>query len=230
MWIQLGWDLIGDIYNLNGLHIGNDGINDKKVYLKETYDNHQLTESQALIHTLFAQLYPNSSNTIDITAKTGMTNDELNVRATLSTIMKAEAGKANPPLSYNSWFGTGNTFTMDSYDKTPDDYKSHPGMHYNPTGSAAGAYQFLERFYTGLDFSPTSQDKAAIKLMGTKGLNFAKTGNITEFGNLMGATQKWTSFTHWKNNDLISEFNKNRVNELLGNSRVYTKIGQLLKK
>jgi RHS repeat-associated protein len=225
-----GMEATGDIYNLKGVHIGNDGVEDQKVYLNLTSNNRQLNQAESAEMTRIAQEATGVSNTLDVTALTGLTNDELNVRSTLSTIMQVEAGRLNPPLNYNSWFGTGNVFTSDSYESNPKAYAKHPGMHLNPKGSAAGAYQFLERYYTGTDFSPFSQDKAAIGLMGKKGLSLAKSGDIVEFGSLMGSTQKWTSFPNWTNAQLKSEFNKSRVNELSGSSRVGTPLGQLLPK
>ena len=104
--------------------------------------------------------------------------------------------------------------------------KEYPGMHDKPKGSAAGAYQFLERFYTGSDFSPKSQDQAALSLMGMKGLSYAKSGDILKFKSNMSG--KWTSLSHWADKKLSGEFNINRANELLGNSRVGTPVGSLL--
>ncbi len=66
----------GDIYNLNGEHIGNDGIDDNKVYVKVTTDNTQMTQKEALTATNMASTTTGVSSTIDITGGTGITHDE----------------------------------------------------------------------------------------------------------------------------------------------------------
>ena len=88
----------GDIYNNKGEHVGNDNVDDGNVYLYNTNNSRQLSasESYKLTHT-------KSSNIKNITKETGLTNGELNLRSTLSTIKQAEAGKKNPALDYNSW-------------------------------------------------------------------------------------------------------------------------------
>ena len=59
--------------------------------------------------------------------------------------------EANQPLDYNAW-NRGIKFTEKTYEECPDDYKTHPGLlklNENDKGSsAAGAYQFLKRYYT----------------------------------------------------------------------------------
>ena len=235
-----GMGVEGDIYNNKGVHIGNDGKTDQKVYLLNTNSDQQLTQQQSLEMTTNLQNNCAGSSCVGNSefSEVNITNDELNARATLSTLMQTEAGRKNPPLDYNSWFGTGNTFTEDSYESNPGAYAKHPGMHDDPKGSAAGAYQFLERYYTGSDFSPNSQDQAALSLMGKKGLQYAKSGDILSFKTIMGSKTingkvvpgKWTSLDHWKNSKLTTEFNKNRANELFGNSRVGSPVGSLFKK
>ena len=66
----------GDIYNLNGMHIGNDGVVDNKVYLKRTTDDSQLSTSEAKQHTDIANEAPCVSNTINLTETTGITHEE----------------------------------------------------------------------------------------------------------------------------------------------------------
>ena len=107
-----------------------------------------------------------------------MTNEDLNLRATLSTLKQAEAGTANKPLDYNSW-NHGDVFTKDSYKDNPKAYSEHPGM--NKGSSAAGAYQFLKRFYSKGDFSPISQDRNAVKLMNSQSYKDAIKGDIISF-------------------------------------------------
>ncbi|MBK7879528.1 MAG: hypothetical protein IPJ83_03070 [Saprospiraceae bacterium] len=216
----------GDIYNLDGEHIGNDGIDDKKVYLKHTTDNKQMTREQSLAATNMAQKAPGVSNTTDVTSQTGLNNDELNLRSSLSTLKQAEAGSANSALDYNSW-NNGSTFTNDSYDSNPSAYSEHPGKN-GKFGSAAGAYQFLSQFYNESDFSPQSQDKAAVSNMTSKSYKSALSGDMSKF---IGATKgRWISLNYWKAPALQNVFNKYRANELKGNSNIATPIGNLLRR
>jgi muramidase (phage lysozyme) len=218
----------GDIYNLNGVHIGNDGIDDKQVYLKYTYDDTQMNQFDALMETSSANgwgMMPNYLTT-NVTKETGLTNDELNLRAALSTLKRAEAGSANEALEYNSW-NNGATFTSDSYELNPSAYAKHPGTN-TPYGSAAGAYQFLKKFYQEADFSPTSQDKAAVKNMTGQSYKDALSGNM---GNFISSTKaRWVSLEHWSTSSLQSVFNKYRADELTGQSNIAAPIGSLLRK
>ncbi|MCB9310010.1 MAG: RHS repeat-associated core domain-containing protein [Lewinellaceae bacterium] len=66
----------GDIYNMNGVHIGNDGKEDNKVYVKLTTNNTQMSQTDALIATTMASTTTGVSSTIDITRSTGITHDE----------------------------------------------------------------------------------------------------------------------------------------------------------
>jgi len=70
-----GMEVDGDIYNKNGVHIGNDGIVDNKVYIKLTTDNSQMTQAEALAATTSATT-TGVSSTIDITGKRGISHDE----------------------------------------------------------------------------------------------------------------------------------------------------------
>ena len=83
----------GDIYNLNGEHIGNDKKDDNKVYLYHTTDNSQMTSERAAELTSGGGMGPNLPLT-DVTSETGMTNNELNLRSSLSTLKQAEAGRS----------------------------------------------------------------------------------------------------------------------------------------
>lgn len=71
-----GMSVEGDIYNQNGVHIGNDGKVDNKVYFKLTTDDNQMTQKEALNATDMASTTTGVSSTIDITASTGITHDE----------------------------------------------------------------------------------------------------------------------------------------------------------
>ena len=68
----------GDIYNLNGTHIGNDGKNDNRVYVKLTTSDQQLTQQEAskevaLSHFSAACFTP---GTMDLTESTKITHTE----------------------------------------------------------------------------------------------------------------------------------------------------------
>ena len=210
---------IGDIYNIFGVHIGFDGKLDGKVYLYNTWSSKQLslTESATLTSSPRADV-------VNVTEKYGLYNYELNLRATLSMLKKAEAGSSNTPLAYNSW-NSGDVFTTHSYTASPKDYQGHPGINPNSKSSAAGAYQFLWRFYTMPDFSPTNQDKAALRLMTTKGYNAAILGNVRSF--VEECQERWTSLKEWSIEDLQSTFNAYRAMELHGFSNIATPIGHL---
>jgi len=67
--------LDGDIYNLNGVYIGNDGKDDNKVYLLHTTDDREFTEVQSIIHTTVATILDNPYIT-DLTEETGVTHSE----------------------------------------------------------------------------------------------------------------------------------------------------------
>ena len=57
---------LGDIYNLNGVHIGNDGVEDNKVYVAKTTDDTQLTqeESANVISRANLELYGQSVSSV----------------------------------------------------------------------------------------------------------------------------------------------------------------------
>jgi RHS repeat-associated protein len=71
-----GMSVEGDIYNKNGVHIGNDGKIDNKVYVKLTTDDAQMSQSDALVATTLASTTTGVSTTTDITGNTGITHDE----------------------------------------------------------------------------------------------------------------------------------------------------------
>jgi muramidase (phage lysozyme) len=165
---------------------------------------------------------------VEMSEDLGMTEKEMNLRATLSTLKQAEAGRLNKPLDYNSWNGTGQKFTQDEYKINPDAYENHPGANPKNDGStAAGAYQFLKRFYNMSTFSPANQDKAAVKLMNIEGYNAAINGDMVAFKSAMSG--RWTSLNHWTSKDLKKEFKSNVIKELNGNSKIQADKGTLLR-
>jgi RHS repeat-associated protein len=215
--------MFGDLYNLNGQHIGNDGNDDNKVYLANTQSDQQLDQeqTQASIESglLVTELdVRNGTPSVDLVP---IGNDELNTNATLATIRESEGH--GTPTGYNTQYG-GKTF---------DSYADHPReavTKWGKTSTAAGAYQFLAGTWDahssklGLkDFSPANQDKAAIaEISMVKGaMDLVKKGDYeTALPKLSG---KWTSLPggkhQWKGFS-NSIFLKHRANELLGKSIV----------
>jgi len=172
---------------------------------------------------------------IKSSSSTGLTFSELNLRATLQALKQTEAGRVNPVLEYNSWYGTGETFTKKSYKDDPSAYAKHPGDDANKTGTntAAGAYQFLQGSYYGENsltenFSPASQDQAAVNLMTSSGYSAALSGDMVKFKAAMSG--RWISLNHWSGDQLKSLFKKNIVAELSNNSKIAATKGQVLKR
>jgi RHS repeat-associated protein len=212
---------VGDIYNVNGVHIGSDNKDDNKVYLYQTTSTVQLDQkdSEALISA--------TTSNPDVIQEVNITNDELNLRSSLSTLKQTEAGSKNAPLDYNSW-NMGDNFTEDTYKDNPKAYADHPGTNTEGGGgSAAGAYQFLERFYTGTDFSPKSQDAAAVNNMTSSSFEAAKSGSGADF---KSTTQgRWTSLKHFTSDGVQKLINTYRAQELNGNSSIATPVNGLVK-
>jgi muramidase (phage lysozyme) len=181
---------------------------------------------------------------------TGINNDELLIRAFMSTIKQAE-NAGGEPLPYNAKHGFKDgklaTFTDKTYEEAPEDYKNHPYAG-QKGGSAAGAYQILRGTFNPYkklfpeaitDFGPKSQDKVVLEI-----LKFAKTlKNITslnldsavkkltnseigvQFASLPGGGQEGTMSME----KIKAMFKKNTANELQGNSNIATPVGDLLK-
>jgi RHS repeat-associated protein len=200
----------GDIYSSDGRHLKNDGTVDEKVYVVD--------KSKIASTGRWAV-----KDQIEVK---GMTNKELNLRASLSTLKQAEAGRLNKALDYNTWNNNKN-FTEYNYSENPEVYKNHPGINPNSGSSAAGAYQFLKKFYIGDDFSPQSQDKAAVNNMTSQSYAAAISGNMTIFKE--STKGRWTSLNHWTVPQLQIAFNSYVANELSGNSTIATPVGSLLK-
>ncbi|SHH88236.1 RHS repeat-associated core domain-containing protein [Flavobacterium defluvii] len=217
-----GMSVNGDIFNLKGTKIGSDNIDDKKVYLKYTNSDKQLTMKQSVSEIKSAE-----NNPFSLTQKVDITSDELNLRASLSTLKQTEAGSANAPLDYNSW-NMGDNFTEKSFSEKPSDYSKHPGMNTEGGGgSAAGAYQALERFYKGSDFSPKSQDASAVNNMTSSSFAAAKSGSGADF---KATTEgRWTSLKHFTAEGVQQLINKYRAQELKGSSTIATPVEELIK-
>ena len=217
----------GALYNFEGEFLGCDG--------KKEHDDLIFVGDYSLPLPVSIEVLTNSYinyKVQNVTQIIGLKNRELNVRAVLSAIRAAEAGYDNLPLDYNAW-NRGQTFTEKTYEESPDDYKEHPGLlklNDSDTGSsAAGAYQFLKRYYTEKDFSPHSQDKGAItKMREHNVLDIAARGDFSSFQKR--ASKIWTSFTarKWQNKELEKRFINYRGREISGNSILATPIGKLL--
>lgn len=219
-----GMSVEGDIYNKNGVHIGNDGKADQKVFLLNTSSDKQLTQQQSLEMTTTVSNIQSANPCVNVCfdgaemREVAITNDQLNIDATLSTIRESEGH--GTPTEYNSQYGGG---TIDNYDKHPNEKITKWGK----TSTAAGAYQFLSSTWEshsnklGLtDFSPGSQDKAAMYEIGmVKGAtDKIKSGQYTSA--LKALSGKWTSLPggihQWKSS-LDNNFLKNRATILSKN-------------
>ncbi|MDP4291438.1 MAG: RHS repeat-associated core domain-containing protein, partial [Bacteroidota bacterium] len=209
----------GDYYLQDGTHLGNDGIDDHKVYLVDNSKTNYkpATEDKPIII---------ASN--DVKELKGLTKEELNVRGFLTTIRQTENG-GNEPLDYNSQFG-GGTFTDKTYKEAPQDYADHPKeviRAWGQNSSAAGAYQFLGTFWNEKDFAPITQDHAAIgKLEYRKALGDVQEGNISSA--VTKLKKEWTSLPFFKDSQIRALFKSNISRELNGNSVIATPVGKLL--
>jgi len=181
--------------------------NVKEYYTKETY-------TQRLINVYAKDV--------------GLSNEELNIRATLGMIKRAEAGpdESNVPLDYNDW-NDGYKFTEFTFEQMPKDYAKHPGQHSITKRKYAGAYQFYEDFWKEVNFHPITQDNEAInKLIFRYALEGAKKGNIEKLKNKL-QNDEWTSLQNWTISELQDVFNKQKINELNNNSKIAVPQGQL---
>ncbi len=187
-----------------------------------------------------------------ISTDVGMTNEELNTRAFMSTIKQAE-NHFNGSLPYNAKHGFTNgklnTFTDKSYDEAPEDYKNHPYVN-SKGATAAGAYQLLKGSFRNqleknkyvTDFGPQSQDQAAIGIFkDSKAFDNIMKGNFSEamkslvkdpwdnvqFASLPGGGQEKPGLTE---SDVLKAIQENKANELKGTSDIATPKGELIKK
>jgi RHS repeat-associated protein len=210
---------LGDYYLKDGTYLGNDKIDDHKVYV---VDNSKTNYQPA---TKDKPLNIPASDAKEIK---GLTNEELNVRGFLTTIRQTE-NAGNEPLGYNAQFG-GGTFTDNTYKEAPQDYADHPKevvKAWGQSSSAAGAYQFLGKFWNEKDFAPITQDNAAVgKLEYRKALGDVQTGNISNA--VAKLKNEWTSLTSFKNSQIKALFKSNISRELNGKSVIATPLGKLL--
>ena len=162
----------------------------------------------------------------------GMSNEELNLRAYMTLIRIAEAGNTGNPLPYDAQYGGGKI----------SNYKTHPNKlikKWGNSSTAAGAYQFVFGTWNKLridlklkDFSPMSQDKAAVeKIKERGGYDAVTTGNVensnkklkNEWSSLPGGVQQQMNTGESK-----TEFKECIFNELNDKSVIETPKGQLI--
>jgi RHS repeat-associated protein len=167
----------------------------------------------------------NNNVVVSATCEVNLELPELYLRATLTILKQAEAGSANPPLDYND-HNNGEKFTDKTFEEAPEDYAKHPGKS-KKGGTAAGAYQFLKRFYKGKDFSPAEQDKAAVGNMTKEMKVAAKAGNVSDVKDKFSG--RWISLKHWDLPKLEKLFKKAVSDELNSRSKVQAKPSELNK-
>ncbi len=228
---------------------------------KETYLNCKSEYSlNAITHKVYIPIYLDDSSAFSYFISTyckmkyknihvlpGLTTEELNVRAFLSTIRYAEnSGPGQTePLGYNALYG-GGTFTDETYEECPSCYAKHPNKaitKWGITSTAAGAYQFLGgQNWDSLnlpDFSPLSQDKGALILIHRQEKYNPKAKGVIEDiknENIISAAKKlnrtWTSLPGGdqeglNENEFLNKFKECLINELKENSILYSPIGTL---
>ena len=238
----------GDIYNSLGEHIGNDGIDDHKVYQYHTWSNTQLSQKESLYLTQNINFQLSSVPLTEV----NITSEELNTRAFLTTIRNAEAD-GNAPLSYDTQYGggkfKGSDLNKDGNITSAEKFADHPREFITKWGltmDVAGAYQFKSSSWDNVasklglsSFSGENQDKGALQLIRwQQQYNPRASGVIHDItsGNASSAFTKlngtWTSLPGG-NEELINSsqakglFNANRASELRGNSVIATPIGKL---
>ena len=178
---------------------------------------------------------------------TGMTLEELNTRAFLTTVRQAEKSSTSTvsqePLEYNVNYGGG---TFSDYSKHPNKTVKKDGY----TSDAAGAYQIMGKTWTSVciplgkykDFKPETQDQAALLLIKEQDKNNPRANGVwsdIQNGRVLTAAKKlngtWTSLPggsqkKMSDAEFNKEFRENFINELNGTSKIATPQGQLLNK
>ena len=176
-----------------------------------------------------------------------ITNEELNLRAFMSTFRMAENYSAGYPTEYNFLYGQkkdgGGTFTDSTYVQKPVDYKDHPNKFVVSWGipeaqSPAGAYQINKKTWDDLkdevgvkDFSPQSQDIFAKYLMFQRAESEIKSGDVENAMKKLNG--RWSSLPGGKHPQINmqqgKEIFKNYIaNELNDMTIIATPIGSLL--
>jgi len=175
----------------------------------------------------------NMVNNPKYTHDTGMEQNELFTRVFLGVIKQAEAGMSNEPLDYNRWNGPVN-FTEDSYSKNKAAYSKHPGdSPEKGVNTAAGAYQFKDYSFASFqqpDFSPASQDRAAIAYLDRIGvLGDICTGEFTIVLSSTKLLGTWVSFKHMDSAEFDKTFKEFLIQELNNQSELGVKKGETFK-
>ena len=179
-------------YSADGTLLGKYGISTEVFLVNEDYVKSAINLLNALKNTEYNKKY--GSIALDMldrnSCNTGLTFEELNTRAFLTTIRITEGhGTA---LAYNTQFG-GGTFEGDQHPcKTIKAWR-------DLSSTAAGAYQFLCKTWNGIkaklgleNFNGESQDKGALQLIKEKkALDDVSAGNIESAFKKLNKT--WTS-------------------------------------
>ena len=115
-----------------------------------------------------------------------------NAQRWLNSISAAEGTMRDGRRGYNVMFGGG---TFPSYDQHPDTVVDGGRLK----SAAAGAYQFMPGTYSGVkrdlnlpDFSPSSQDQAALELIKRRGVNPDRDPLTPE--NVAKLSPEWAAF------------------------------------
>lgn len=170
------------------------------INIDQSAANGPLSQTEGGIEKVVKEIYtfkPNISNTPPLPTKD---QEESNLQAFLWTIRFAE-GRDNRDGYRTMW--SGDTFEVDSKLSPYYNYRNRPtDVYIGPGGivsSAAGAYQLRVKVWEWCqeqlnlpDFSPASQDKAAIFLLGlTNSLENIKKGNFAQA--IYQNRKTWTS-------------------------------------
>jgi len=131
----------GDIYNQNGTHVGNDGIDDNKAYVAKTTDNTQLTQQQALNYTTTANTIPANMQTdltaygfgIPVVQQLSVSNSEL---VQLAGVAYAESDAKSP--NHDETYGIASA-AVNNYDARQADPRGHDQSFATVMGKVSNA-------------------------------------------------------------------------------------------
>lgn len=140
-----------------------------------TWGQYERDQSPSIMESAVINFSPSSYTGANVSPEMAARNEA----AFLDMIAHAEGTKGRGEDGYNILFGYGRF----------DSYADHPRVYVpfgTTTSSAAGRYQILARTWDGLrgklglaDFSPASQDAAAIELIRERGaLNDVRAGRV----------------------------------------------------
>ncbi len=177
-----GRSAYGDIYNLNGKHIGNDGKVDNQVYVKRTTDDTQLTREEALAETSLTNACDrmacggNPSETTNLTTWTGVTHEQFQQFAAnvyneaphetsdeRDKVASAIVNRKETSSQGGSWQATLDKimFNRDSHDKKMSPERANPNDDAKVAGTSilmtSVATENYQEFYNA---SPTQRNNS----------------------------------------------------------------------